>query len=142
MTRGRQYAFVDLKYLFENFEYKKQLEKDFEKVIAYRRKEMDSLEYDYNQFGLSGGDNKQLEDKGNYLYNKKKEFQEANVALSQDFDKKIYKQLKQYIKEYAKIHDVELVIGEVEENLNVIGKGEDNINKEMLDFVNKKYNNK
>ena len=138
----REFVFVDLKFLFDNFEYKKHLEKDFERVLQYRRMEIDSLEQDYQQSSATP-DEETLRSKQVYLAGKKRAYQEDNIALSQEFDKKIYLQLKQYVREYAQAKHIRLVIGELEDNLNIVGPGEhDNINKELVDFVNKKYQNK
>jgi Skp family chaperone for outer membrane proteins len=140
-TGKKEFVFVDLKYLFENFQYKKQLEKEFETVLSYRRAEIDSLQLDIRDYMSHSTDQAGLDAKTDYLNNRKRVFQEDNLALSRDLDKKIYKQLKQYIREYARDHHIQLVIGEVEDNLSVVGPDETKRNEEILEFINQKFNN-
>lgn len=143
LGRKQEYVFVDLKYLFENFEYKKMLERDFDRVVTYRKQEIDSLELDYRMsYNSDSGNQTKLVQKADYLGYRKRQYQEDNLALSQELDKKIYKQLKAYIRDYAKEKDVQLVIGEMEDNLNMVGQDEQNQNNELVAFVNKKFNNK
>jgi Skp family chaperone for outer membrane proteins len=140
-TGKKEFVFVDLKYLFENFQYKKQLEKEFEIVLNYRRAEIDSLQLDIKDYMSHSTDQAGLDAKTDYLNQRKRIFQEDNLALSRELDKKIYKQLKQYIREYARDNHIQLVIGELEDNLSVVGPEETNRNQELLEFINKKFNN-
>lgn len=138
-----EFAFVDIKYLFENFEYKKNAQKDFENVVNSRKLILDSLETDLRGIMQSSPDEEaMIEEKKVNIQTRYNEFREDNMAFSQELDKRIYKQLRIYMREYAKANEIDLVIGEMEDNLTLVGDGKEDKSKEILEYINMKYNNK
>lgn len=134
---------VDLKYLFENFEYKKEMQKDFDQVIKYRSQYLDSLKQVYTILVQKPLENKERIAQMEYtIRGTSEEFKESSMMLSQDMDKKIYKQLKQYIREYMQSTGVKLVMGELEDQLGFVTVPSDEKTKEVMAFINNAYKNK
>lgn len=131
---------VDIKYLFENFELKKQLQGEFDNTVSLRKRELDELNSNIQKYVSTGAINgDSLELMKQYLTSKASEYQETNVALSKELDNKIHTQLKHYLKEYLEKNGVEILVCETPDELNIIGNETRYKTKEVLKYINESY---
>lgn len=139
---GNSVAFIDLKHVFENFEYKKQLQTEFDKTVQLRKNELEQLKSSMEAVATRPGFNRDSIEYLNQVYNSKAaEFRETNLALSRDMDQKIYRQIRQYLSEYVKSNGLKMLVSQFEDDMNVVGDGTDKT-KEVLEFINAKYHDK
>lgn len=135
-------AFIDLKYVFENFEYKKELQIEFDKTIELRKNELQNLKTTIEKTASRSGFNRDSIEFFNQVYNSKAaEFRETNLALSREMDQKIYKQIRQYLTEFVKKEGLKMLVSQYEDDMNIIGDGTDKT-KDVLSFINAKYHDK
>lgn len=135
-------AFVNLKELFENFELKKQMQIEFDKTIELRKKELSQMKLNIENSVNAGRINSDTLTMFKNMYDSKAmEFRETNLALSQEMDLKIYKQLRIYLLQFMKQHRLTLVVAQSEEDLNIICEG-NNVTKDAITFINKTFNDK
>ena len=104
-------AWVNLPEIYNNFEYKKELEKKYTKTEELRKKILDSMELDLKIFtrsieagGKTPDQNTQVQfsvKRENYL-ERKKIFEEDNAQMKAQFNQQILVQLNQYVRDYGK----------------------------------------
>ena len=140
-------AFVNNFELFEGFTYKKELTKKFETVEKARQSNLDSLRYSLSEYKvyLDQSDMAELDKfelfnvrKNNYLSTEQR-FAEDAQAQTQEYDQLIFERLNEYVKDYAKINGIDLLIGVSESGTVMYGGNEFDVTEELIDFVNMKY---
>ena len=145
-------AYVNLGKLYESFELKKELEKQLVNVQQARSKVLDSLQLtldiqskglqqlsqarDKDVFQQKAG---QYEASRNEFAYRKRSFEEDNAQLIQQFDKQIWKQLNQYVKDYGDSNGYTYILGgDGNGTVMYAGKGEE-ITEQLLAYVNTRY---
>jgi len=113
-NREQKVVFVNIKELFENFDLKKQMQAIDSDTLSILKNMYDSKAMEYRQ---------------------------TNIALSEEMDLKIYKQLRIYLLQYMKDENVSLLVSQSEEDLNLICNGQ-YVTKSAIVYINKKYNDK
>ncbi len=138
-------AYVDLRYLFDNFEYTKELKTDMLRVQGARQKVLDSMEFELKIISKELDANKREDLKRKFEVKKddlivaRRRFEEDNLALTDQFDKKILTQLNQFVQDYGKDHGYSMIIG-TEGSGNVMYAKEDlDISKDVLKFINNRF---
>ncbi len=147
--KAKPVAWVELPKVFNDFEYKKELEKKYLKSEEVRKKILDSLELElqimYKQF--ESKNEKDIPDdvkaqfqvkRENYL-RKKNQYDEENSQMKADFNSQIYKQLSQYTKDYGKEKGYSVVLGAEGSGVILYGDDENNVTEEVLNYINNKY---
>lgn len=143
-------AYVELAVLFDGFDMKKELESKLKKDLAVKQNDLDSI-----MFILQGLSNKlnttkenynenalQFQQLQNYYVQQKKTFDEYSYTKTDQFDKQILEQLTQYVTDYGKLHDYDYVYGATSTGNIMYAKDTKNITKEVLLFINNKYQGK
>jgi len=70
---------------------------------------------------------------------KQKSFEEDNQLLTQNYDGQIWKQINQYVKDYGKGKEYELIIGSAGNGSVMYSLDKLNITKEVLEYINSSY---
>ncbi|MBA3680481.1 MAG: OmpH family outer membrane protein [Bacteroidetes bacterium] len=140
-------AYVVIQELFENFELKKELEKQYTGTRNARKKILDSLQIDLSVLSkrLSSNSNPPKEEieifeRKKIEFNQKmQEYDQSNVQLTKEFDDKIILQLNQYISEYGKENGYSMIFGNTSNGSIMYGDEKNNITKEVSTYINQKY---
>lgn len=141
-------GYVYIKEIYDGFEMKKQMEQKYLKTKKAKDKILDSLKFELNallkQIDTEKEKNpetiKTFELKRDAFLQKKTAFEEENTALTQEYDQEILNQLNQYVKDYGTQNNFSLLFGNDANGSLMYGKDELNKTKEVLEFVNNKYN--
>ena len=142
-------AWVELPKVFNDFEYKKELEKNYIKSEEARKKILDSLELElqvmYKGFELKRDKEipettkAEFQVKRENFLRKKEQFQQDDAQMKSEFNSQIYKQLSQYVKDYGKEKGYSIVLGAEGSGVILYGNEENNITEEVLQYINNKY---
>jgi outer membrane protein len=139
-------GYVVIQEVFNDFELKKELQKKLENVKSYRQKIVDSLRIDLTilvkkiQTNVASKEEKDLFERKKLEFNNKMQvFEEDNAAMTKQYDQEIITQLNQYIKDYGKKYDYDMIQGNTSDGSLMYGKDEFNITKEVSAFINDKY---
>ncbi len=140
-------AFVHVQEVYNDFEYKKELEVKFEAVRTSRNRILDSLEIQINVLATNIQNsevNKEL-NMQNYQYllteyqSKQKTFTEDNQAVSKKYTDQIWNQLNKYIEEFGEINGYDFIHGADGSGTVMYANKKHNITDQLKDFVNERY---
>jgi len=144
----KNYAWLDLNKVYNEFTMKKDLEKQYTVVESQRKKILDSLELDlkllasrFASLNDKDKDEKAIEfqqKKQQYLL-RKQEFDEDNEQLKTDYNQQVLKQINQYTKEYAIKKEYAIVLGAEGSGTLMYANESINITKDVLKFINNRY---
>lgn len=139
-------GYVVIQEVFNDFELKKELQKKLENVKNYRQKIVDSLRIDLTilskkvQTNTATPVENDLFERKKLEYNQKLQiFEEDNTVLTKQYDQEIITQLNQYIKDYGKKNDFDLIQGNNSDGTLMYGKEEFNLTKQVSAFINERY---
>jgi outer membrane protein len=139
-------GYVVIQDVFNDFELKKELQKKLENVKGYRQKIVDSLRIDLTilskkiQTNIASKEEKDLFDRKKLEYNQKMQiFEEDNLALTKQYDKEIITQLNQYVTDYGKKYNFDLIHGNNSDGSLMYGNDKYNVTKEVSAFINEKF---
>lgn len=140
-------AFVHVQEVYNDFDYKIELEEKFETVRISRERILDSLEIQINALAKNIQNsevNKEMNIQ-NYQYlmgdfqNKQKTFTEDNAAISQKYTEQIWNQLNKYIKEFGEKNGYDFIHG-ADGSGSVMHAGiKYNQTEALKNFVNERY---
>lgn len=136
---------ADIKRVFNEFVYTKELKNKREEIVNARKAILDSLEIEARllsrEVESSKDENllKRFKLKLEYYTAQKKNFEEDNAALTSDYDSKILTQLDQYLKEFGESHGYDIILGTGEAQTVVYCKTEYDITDAVIKYVNNKY---
>lgn len=140
-------AFINMKEVFGKFEYKKEMESRYNKVFLAKKTLLDSLKLKIEFLStrepkteIEGKDlkNKLDELKQEYMY-KQSKFEEENSTVINKYNQEIWEQLNQYIKDFGTENNYDYVFGTNGEGNLMYAKETKDITKQVLDYVNAKY---
>jgi outer membrane protein len=143
-------GFILIHEVYNNFGLKKELEKKFLATKNARQKMLDSLELSLkflaNKIQQQKEKNKDdilvFNNKRDEYLQKKQIIEEDNTALTNQYDGEILTQLNQYVKDYGAEKNYTYVYGIDGNGALMYGKEGENITKEMIEYINNKYNGK
>jgi len=141
-------GYVVIQDLYNGFEMKKEMEKKYKTTKDARDKILDSLSFELktiaNQIQLEEEKNKetikQFEIKREEYFLRKQTFEEDNEILTKQYDQEILTQLNQYVKDYSLANNYSYVYGSDGSGALMYGDEKNNITKEVVVFINSKYN--
>lgn len=144
---GNKVGYIELATVFNDFEMTKEYKKKLDVVVNARKTITDSLELNLKaqSRALSGGGKVSNAAAEDFQYNrevyieKAKQYQEDNMALKQQYDTEINKQLNQYIKEYGDKHHYRYIYGAEGSGVLMYAIEGDNISKEVTHYINERY---
>ncbi|MBI3518110.1 MAG: OmpH family outer membrane protein [Bacteroidetes bacterium] len=144
-------AYIEIKKVFNGFQMKKELEKEYEKTQKGRDKILDSLSFNLKLMSkhLNERKNSKIEipkdEIYQFEYNReeflklKKQYQEDNAVLSQKYDNQILAQLTQYVIEYGKKNNYDIILGADGNGSLMYSKESYNISEDIIVYINNKY---
>ncbi len=141
---SREIAYVNTSQLYDGFKLKKELEEKYSKVQLARQNLLDSIKFRIQYISVKGAaiteqENRQLNDlQRSYLY-KEKEFADDNDATARQYSDQIWKQINQYVDDYGKKYGYDLILGATGQGNIMFAKQEDDITKEVSDYINRRY---
>lgn len=145
---GNKSAYIDLRTVFDDFEMTKQYKKKLESVVSARKAIADSLELNLKaqSRSINSGSNASDEKVQDFVFNKEyyiervKQFQEDNMALKQQYDGEINKQISQYVKDYGEKNGYRFIYGADGSGVLMYAKEGDNITKQVTEYINSRFN--
>lgn len=145
-TAKEKSAWIDIKKLYSEFDYKKEIEKKVKSIEGERQRIMDSLELDLKIFIKKAESVKpdpekinEFEAKRQEYLMKKDQFEKDNITMEENYNAQILNQLNQYVKDYCKENKLEFVFG-ADGNGNLMYAPESkDITTDVLVYVNNKY---
>lgn len=141
---SRKEAYVNTTSLYDGFALKKELEEKYSKVQLARQNLLDSIKYKIQYISLKGPamseQEKQLVNdlQRSYLY-KEKEFSDENAVTAQQYSEQIWKQINQFVDDYGKKNNYDLILGATGQGNIMFAKQQDDITKEVTDYINRRY---
>lgn len=140
-------ATIDIKVVFNEFVYKKELEVELNKVKLARQNILDSLKIQLESLSRSLGSNKELEQKLVEYYKikrdeyfaKAEEFEVSNAQLAASYDEKILAQMKQYIKDYGEENKYEYIYGDDGNGYISYSSVNKDITQEVIKYINNRF---
>lgn len=131
-------AYVSVPEVFNGFDMKVEVEKKYQNVSEQRKLILDSLKFDFNQ-RLDSESPDVLEPLRREILYKERQYEESNAALIEQSNQEILTQLNVYMKEFGEKNDYDLILGAQGNGSLIYATEPHNVTKEMLDFVNARY---
>lgn len=138
-------GYVDLKQVFNEFTYTKELKKDLLSVQGARQKLLDSMEFELKMLSKEIETNKSPEAKRKFdvklesLMKFRKSAEEDNLAFTEQLDNKILSQMNQYIKDFGKENGYDIIVGSQGDGTIMYASDILNLTKESIVYINNKY---
>lgn len=133
-------VWFDARKLFDEFEYKKSLQEDYKKVLKSREKILDSLSRELSlmiQQGKQSG--KDFEQRKALFVQTKDQFIQDNSTLRDQFDDKIFNQLKQYIKEFGEEKKIEVLLSINPDEDLMYASNKADVTLDLIKFCNQRH---
>ncbi len=138
-------AYVDLTKVYQDFRYKKQLEQQLLNVDRQAQFLLDSMEVQLNGVAQLVSEKNQPSDQQrfqilqrNYTMTRQGLIDEQE-AKAREYDEKIWKQLNQYLEDFARQGDYDFIIGANGDGTIVGGKPIYDLTHEITNYVNQRY---
>jgi outer membrane protein len=138
-------VYVNMDELFNGFQMKKELENDFISRSNQIQKRIETLQIKITNFKeevnqkISANYVDSLNRANTQLSDLNRQFQEEYMPLKEQYDAQIQNQLLNYMKEFGKANDYDLVITNLNGSTVIFGSDDVNVTAEALEFVNQKY---
>jgi outer membrane protein len=143
---GKKIAFVKLETVFNEFQMKKELQKNFDATVKQHEALLDTARMELLHLKMNWEKDKQSE----ALYHQVMEMAERNDKLEQGtrdkvadltakFDEQIHGRLEQYLKEFGESKDVEILMGVMDNGTVLYHKSAADYTADAILYVNKKY---
>ncbi len=147
---NKKFGYVELETLRNEFVLSKQLDTEVKKVFNKRKEILDSLRIEIQMFEkkaqlsnmVNNEDIREYKLKRLFYEEKEKEFYESNTELENKYQEEIWNKLNAYIKEFGKDGGYEYIFGLNGSGAVMYARDENNLTKEILNYSNKKYNDK
>ncbi|MFM2000559.1 MAG: hypothetical protein RL204_2506 [Bacteroidota bacterium] len=145
MNGSKKVAYIDMKQVFDSFQMKIELEKDFQSKSSSLQKEIEegAMVFASMQKRYELSSNPQLADSlsylGQVLGEKQKQMEEEFGSLKTQYDSQIQAQLYQYLQEYGSDSGLDVVLTTLDGSTLIYAKETLNVTEEAIAFVNEKY---
>jgi outer membrane protein len=149
MQKGKT-AWIDINKVYNEFVYKKELEKKLTQTQQARKALIDSLEFELQMLSReiqteNGKDKNKISvfefKRENYL-NKKNEAEQDNAVLQKTYNTQILNQLNQYLKDYGKKENLRYILGSDGSGALMFATEEDEITEAAILYINERYKGK
>lgn len=144
MEGMKKQAYVDTVKVFNEFELKKSLEKKMDFILLKEKREIDSLKIElqaiYNDT-LMVGNNRFLKIREIESEVERKVYlaSQNEISLTEDYNAQIWTQLNQYIKEFGKSKDLDLMLGANGNGSILYANEAYDLTEECILYVNNKF---
>lgn len=141
-------VYVDSAKLYTEFELTQELSSKMEQTFGTRKQILDSLELEVYSLSKLVEAEKGKNSERIALFNikrdefvmKKQQFEEDNQLLSQQYNEQITKQFNQYMNEFGKEKDYDVILGANGDGGIMYANEAIDVTDEALQFINGKYN--
>lgn len=148
-TKEHKIGYVDIKSVFNEFEYKKELEKELITIKNNRKFILDSLETNLKVITVrikNDKNNKELISQYQVLkeiyLDKRSIIEDEEENLVRQFDEKIIKQLNSYVKSYGKENNYSIIYGATIDGSIMYGDTALDLSNDITNYINTKYKGK
>lgn len=144
-------AYIDIKKVFNAFQMKKELETKYTQTQKSRERILDSLSFNLkimskhlneqknNKIEIDKEELYQFEYKREEYLKLKNQYAEDNAALSQKYDSQILAQMTQYVIEFGKAKNYDIIFGADGNGSLMYSKDTYNISEDIITYINNKY---
>ncbi|MFM9986072.1 MAG: OmpH family outer membrane protein [Flavobacteriales bacterium] len=139
-------GYADLNKVFSEFEMKKELQKDYDKQIRFFQSKMDSSKFAVAKLKTDWEANRENEALYNHLMNEWQrnealvnEAQGQIDELTLQFDNQIQTQLKQYLNDFGKSKNLDMLMGLTNDGTLLYGGQSMDYTQAAIEYVNEKY---
>lgn len=141
-TQGSATAFIENVKVFEEFEMKKDYDKQIEKEMATDQMTLDSLGLILESFGkMKNSNENELNKAKKDYYISQKLFEKKFSGLSQKYTNEVYVRLNTYIKEYGKKKGYDFILGANGQGNVMYVADKKDVTNDLISFINNKYKN-
>lgn len=134
-------VYVNTNELFSSFKMTNEIDKEVKDIEAIRKHYLDSITDILKKF--ESGIEKPDEKRFNYLKNdyleKRMKYSDELSRIKQAGVEKIWKQINQFVADYGKEKDLDIILGANGQGSLMYAKDKINITKELIDYTNLKY---
>lgn len=145
MTAQQKIRWIDLPKVYDQFSYKKQLEKELTGKEAYVKRYIDSLDMAMLSLSeeVSGRKNKQVDQfdiqRRNAILSEKRRLEQDIAGVKENYESKISIQLNQYLKDYAEKNNVDILLGAEGSGVVLYGGTDYEATESVINYINKRY---
>lgn len=139
-------GYVDVPKVFNSFDMKKEFQEKYKKTVTLRTRVIDSLSLDLQLLSRKLRDDQKNKDlinefdlKREYFFKRKNNMEQDNAALSEQYDKQILEQMSQYIMDYGKKNNYDIILGTEGNGSLMYANEKYNISEEVKKFINDRY---
>jgi outer membrane protein len=134
-------AYVKLSEVYKKFEMRTEMEAQYKKVEAVRKNLIDSMEFQAIKV-QSSGDKAKYEIAVNEYIRKRKELEQANETLMQQYDEQIWSQINSYCEEFGETYQYDYILGAQGSGTLMYADKNNEVTGVFVDYINKMYNGK
>lgn len=139
-------GYVDVPKVFNNFEMKKEFQEKYKKTELIRKRVLDSLSFELQLMAKKLKNDSKDKDLINEFdfrredfFKRKKQIEQDNTALSNQYDKQILEQMSQYMLDYGKNNNFDLIWGADGSGTLMYANEKMNISEEVTKYINDRY---
>jgi outer membrane protein len=142
-------AYINNAEVYNEFVLKKELESKLNSTRNTRKAVLDSMmlslqvhsrKLEADKVKMNDPGVQQFEVAKQEFMAKEQQFSEDNERMAQQYTEQIWKQINQYVQDYAKANGYTFVLGAVGDGALMYGEEQHNITKEVTEYINTKYN--
>lgn len=149
LSKETKLAYVNTGQIYEGFKLKKELEARLSQTSEARKNILDSLRLNIQMTIKKIKEDKSADKQDDRLefirqqyIQKKQQFDEDNEVLAKQYTSQVWEQLNQYVKDYGKQHGYKFIFGTNGEGSLMFAKETDDISKQLILYVNSRYEGK
>ncbi len=141
-------AYVDVAKVYQSFKYQKQLEQQLRQHDQQAQFLIDSMEMQMQSFAQlvnqkpNDQNREQLTELQRQYSWQRQELIEEQEKLAVEFDEQIWKQLNQYLQDYADEEGYDYIIGARGDGTIIGGSPAYNLTPQIINYVNQRYDGK
>jgi outer membrane protein len=143
-TQKDKQVYIKTAEVFDAFSLQKELKTKLQNAQSARQAIVDSLELKLTamassqSFDYENPDDEFLSIRQVYQQ-KKQEFEESTQQQSQEYDRQIWNQLNQYITDFGKDNNYDMIFGANGQGNLMYASDARDITEELIDYINQKY---
>jgi outer membrane protein len=147
--KNEKTGYIQIQKVFNEFNYKKEMEAKLKKVEEYRKHELDSLELQlkvlFKEVELNKKDVSKValfQTNREEFLNKRERYEEDYRKAVAQYDEIIIKQMNQYIREFGEVKKYKYLFGTDGKGNLMYADSTNDVTKEVMAFINQKYTGK
>lgn len=134
-------AYINTSEVFNNFKMTKEIDVDVKKVEEKKQNILDSIAGRIKEItaGIVKSDDANFNFLKNEFLTKRERFSDEISGLKQASIEKVWKQINQYLMEYGKDNNYDIIMGATGQGSLMYANENINITQEVTEYINKKY---